>query len=57
MFNHKDFNLQDIIKKRVNIEAEIEHAPDPRPRIPKVEVVRIKTRSAGFINLLRELQP
>ena len=56
-FNKKDFNIQNIIKQRVNLEAEISHANDPRPIIPKVKIIKVKSRSAGFINMLKELQP
>lgn len=53
----KPFNLQEVIKERVNKEAIHEWATRPESsRIPKIEVVKVKGR-VGFINLFREVMP
>ena len=56
-FNQKDFNLKEIIKDRVNKEAEVEWANTARPSLPtykKCEEIKMNT---GWINLLKQLRP
>lgn len=55
-FNPKNFNIQDIIKARVNLEAEIEHAydkPDPLPKY--VKPPRASNEEVGWFHFVRTL--
>ena len=61
-FNEKDFDIKSIIKKRVDLEAEIEHASDPQPELPKyVKPPKASNDEVGWWNfvktMLRELNP
>jgi len=60
-FNPKDFNLQDIIKARVDLEAEVEHAFDPVPALPKYVKLPKTKNYAGWYNFaittLKQLAP
>ena len=61
-FNPNNFDIREIIKKRVNLEAEIEYANEPRPKLPiPVKVSRDKKYSPGWWNFvkmtLNELNP
>jgi hypothetical protein len=51
----------DVFKALANIEAEIEHASDPVPAMPKYDKPNIIKNSPGWYNLvvttLRELRP
>lgn len=46
----------EVFKYLANKESEYEHARDPRPKIPKVEIKRIP-RSVGFWYIIRQLRP
>lgn len=55
-FNRADFNLQEIIKARVNLEAEVEHAFDPIPPLPKYQKLpRASNESVGWFNFVRTM--
>lgn len=61
-FNPKNFSIQDLIIKRVNLEAEVEHASDPVMALPKYEKLpKPKKNIVGWYvfvkGILRELNP
>jgi hypothetical protein len=60
-FNPRDFNLKTIIKKRADLEAEVEHANDPIPPLPKFVAKKDKKNLLWWWNfsknLVKELEP
>ena len=53
-FNEKDFDIRKIIKARVDLEAEVEHSNDPRPKLPiPVKVSKPNKDSAGWWNFVK----
>lgn len=52
----KPFDLKQIIQDRVNKEAEIEHANDPRPAIPKYSRSKVEKKKAGWTNFFMNLK-
>jgi len=60
-FNSKDFNIQDLIKTRVNREAEVEWSKNQTIESPKFTKPKRVTFSAGVYNFIRsnvlELRP
>jgi hypothetical protein len=55
-FNQKNFDIREVIQKRVNLEAEFDHANDPKPEIPKYEIKREKIKlNVGVINFCKQL--
>ena len=60
-FNPKDFNIQDVIQARVNLEDEVAHANDPIPPLPKYIPIKVNKDSVGWFNFvkttLNELRP
>jgi hypothetical protein len=61
MKNLKPFNLKAIIKKRADLEAEVEHANDPIPPLPKFVAKKDKKNLLWWYNfsktLINELNP
>ena len=61
-FNPHNFDVREVIQRRVNLEAEIEHSNDPRPKLPiPVKVSKPNKDSAGWWNFVKmtldELNP
>ena len=59
-FNEKDFDVRKIIKQRVDLEAEIEHANDPQPELPVyVKTPRSKDNPGwwNFSKMVNQLMP
>lgn len=60
-FNPNNWNIQDIIKARVDLEAEVEHANDPRPPLKSYAQKKVSNNSVGWYNFVRttlnELRP
>lgn len=53
----KPFDLENIIKERVDRESEIEHAYDPSPKLPKYIPSKAQ-KSVGWMSfLIGELMP
>ncbi len=61
-FNPNNWSLEDVIKQRVNLEAEFEHANYPIPELPKyVKPPKASNMSVGWLNFIKvtlnELRP
>lgn len=57
-FNSKNFSIQDVIQKRVNQEAEQEHAVmNTNIDLPLYEKPKVVPFSAGVYNLIKNLIP
>jgi Mg-chelatase subunit ChlI len=61
-FNPNNFDIRKVIKDRVNLEAEIEHVNDPRPKVPiPVKIIKDRKYDPGWWNfvkmVLNELNP
>ncbi len=56
-FNNLAGFLQESLIKKVNKEAEIEHANDPQPEIPKCEETKVVKGKPGWYNLIRTILP
>jgi hypothetical protein len=61
-FNEKDFDIREVIKKRVNLESEIEYAKKTKSFKPvRIKLSKPKKNSVWWWNftktMLRELNP
>ena len=56
-FNSKNFSVEEVIKKRVNLEAEVEYANQERPVLPKFKNIPKSKKSVGLWNFIQQLKP
>lgn len=49
-FNKHNWNVEDIIKARVDLEAEVEHANDSRPPLPHFKPAEVVKNKPGWVN-------